>query len=66
MPGAALTTTYLWVDGTLLGVAEGPAGALLAADSWLVDDGRVRGYDAHWARFGGCCESLRVARSEVA
>jgi branched-subunit amino acid aminotransferase/4-amino-4-deoxychorismate lyase len=27
-------------------------GALDAADSWLVADGRVRGWDRHWARFG--------------
>ena len=45
------------VDGT-------PAGDLLAADSWLVDEGRVRGYDAHWARFSGWCAGALVAASE--
>jgi branched-subunit amino acid aminotransferase/4-amino-4-deoxychorismate lyase len=30
---------------------------LLAADSWLVDDGRVRAVERHWARFEAtCCE----------
>jgi branched-subunit amino acid aminotransferase/4-amino-4-deoxychorismate lyase len=45
-------------DGEL--IPDDPAGALLAADSWLVDDGAVRGYDLHWARFGGSCSELRV------
>jgi branched-subunit amino acid aminotransferase/4-amino-4-deoxychorismate lyase len=29
--------------------------ALLAADSWLVADGRVRAVERHWARFGTTC-----------
>ena len=41
-------------------------GALLAADSWLVADGAVRGLDAHWGRFGGWCSELGVARDELA
>jgi branched-subunit amino acid aminotransferase/4-amino-4-deoxychorismate lyase len=28
---------------------------LLAADSWLVDDGRVRAVERHWARFEATC-----------
>lgn len=28
---------------------------LLAADSWLVVDGRVRALDRHWARFSAAC-----------
>jgi branched-subunit amino acid aminotransferase/4-amino-4-deoxychorismate lyase len=28
---------------------------LLAADSWLVDDGRARAVERHWARFGATC-----------
>jgi branched-subunit amino acid aminotransferase/4-amino-4-deoxychorismate lyase len=35
-------------------------------DSWLVDEGRVRGYDAHWARFDGWCADLRIAPAELA
>ncbi len=59
-------SVLLWRDGGLHPVGAAPAGALLAADSWLVDEGRVRGHDAHWARFAGWCEELRVAPSEIA
>ena len=35
-----------------------PAGEVAAAESWLVDDGRARGLDRHWARFArGCAEA---------
>jgi branched-subunit amino acid aminotransferase/4-amino-4-deoxychorismate lyase len=43
-----------------------PAANLLAADSWLVRDGAVRGLDAHWARFAGWCSQLGVAPDELA
>ena len=46
--------------------------ALLAADSWLVADGRVRAVERHWARFEATCrehgvqpEALATLRSEV-
>jgi branched-subunit amino acid aminotransferase/4-amino-4-deoxychorismate lyase len=46
--------------------------ALLAADSWLVDDGRVRAVERHWARFAATCgehgvaaEALAAFRAEV-
>jgi branched-subunit amino acid aminotransferase/4-amino-4-deoxychorismate lyase len=46
--------------------------ALLAADSWLVADGRVRAADRHWARFSATCrehgvepEALAAFRAEV-
>ena len=45
---------------------------LLAADSWLVDDGRVRGLERHWARFAATCsehgvtpEALAAFRADV-
>jgi branched-subunit amino acid aminotransferase/4-amino-4-deoxychorismate lyase len=45
---------------------------LLAADSWLVADGRVRALDRHWARFAGACaehgveaEALAALRARV-
>src|SRR5262245_39182214 len=45
---------------------------LLAADSWLVDDGRVRAVERHWARFEAAChehgtepEALSALRAEV-
>lgn len=56
----------LWGGGALEPVDAAPAGELLAADSWLVDEGRVRGYDRHWARFGGWCEELRVEPAALA
>jgi branched-subunit amino acid aminotransferase/4-amino-4-deoxychorismate lyase len=34
--------------------------ALLAADSWLVVDGRVRAVERHWARFGETCREHGV------
>jgi branched-subunit amino acid aminotransferase/4-amino-4-deoxychorismate lyase len=46
---------------------------LLAADSWLVDDGRVRAIERHWARFGATCrehgvepDALAALRADVA
>ena len=46
---------------------------LLAADSWLVDDGRVRAVERHWARFEATCRehgvepgALAELRAEVA
>jgi branched-subunit amino acid aminotransferase/4-amino-4-deoxychorismate lyase len=45
---------------------------LLAADSWLVEDGRVRAVDRHWARFDATCrqhgvepEALAALRAEA-
>jgi branched-subunit amino acid aminotransferase/4-amino-4-deoxychorismate lyase len=39
---------------------------LLAADSWLVADGRVRGLDRHWARFAAGCAEHGVDAEAVA
>ena len=67
-PGVALEDPHdvlVWLGGALRPAGEAPDGALLAADSWLVDDGRVRGYDHHWARFGGWCEQLRIDPGEL-
>jgi branched-subunit amino acid aminotransferase/4-amino-4-deoxychorismate lyase len=38
--------------------APGDAGAPLVADSWLVTDGTVRGFDRHRRRFAGSCAAL--------
>jgi len=45
---------------------------LLAADSWLVVDGRVRAVERHWARFSGACgehgvdlDALATFRADV-
>jgi branched-subunit amino acid aminotransferase/4-amino-4-deoxychorismate lyase len=40
--------------------------ALLAADSWLVADGRVRAVDRHWARFSAACGEHRVEPERLA
>jgi branched-subunit amino acid aminotransferase/4-amino-4-deoxychorismate lyase len=40
--------------------------ALLAADSWLVVDGRVRAVDRHWARFTATCSEHGVGPDAVA
>jgi branched-subunit amino acid aminotransferase/4-amino-4-deoxychorismate lyase len=39
---------------------------LLAADSWLVDDGRVRAVERHWARFGATCREHGVESGALA
>ncbi|HKF92334.1 MAG TPA: aminotransferase class IV [Acidimicrobiia bacterium] len=39
---------------------------LLAADSWLVDDGRVRAVDRHWARFSATCREHGVEPQALA
>jgi branched-subunit amino acid aminotransferase/4-amino-4-deoxychorismate lyase len=43
--------------------ADGASGALLVADSWLVDEGYERAAPAHWARFGSSCLALGVERA---
>jgi branched-subunit amino acid aminotransferase/4-amino-4-deoxychorismate lyase len=40
--------------------------ALLAADSWLVVDGRVRAVERHWARFSAACGEHGVEPKELA
>jgi hypothetical protein len=35
--------------------------AVEAAESWLVHDGRARGLERHWARFGAAPAGLRIA-----
>ncbi|GAA3354780.1 hypothetical protein GCM10017744_014710 [Streptomyces antimycoticus] len=48
--------TLMWrEDGGLMPSRAVPDAALLAADSWLVDDGRVRGLDRHRRRFVAAC-----------
>jgi branched-subunit amino acid aminotransferase/4-amino-4-deoxychorismate lyase len=42
-------------DRGLSDAEEGPGGPLLAADSWLVRDGRVRGLARHRERFARAC-----------
>src|SRR4051812_22393895 len=39
---------------------------LLAADSWLVVDGRARAVERHWARFAASCAEHGVAPDAIA
>ena len=59
-------TVLRWSPEGLVPVADEPTGPLLAIDSWLVDEGAVRGYDLHWARFGGWCAELGVPEPVLA
>ncbi len=59
-------TVLRWSGGDLRPLAVGPSLALLAADSWLVAAGAVRGYDAHWERFAGWAAKLGVGTEELA
>jgi branched-subunit amino acid aminotransferase/4-amino-4-deoxychorismate lyase len=44
--------------GTWAAETAPPPGEVAAAESWLVEDGRARGLDRHWARFArGCAEA---------
>ena len=64
--GHRLDTTLRWTGRELEPVAGAPAAALLAVDSWLVDEGYERAAAAHWARFGATCRQLGVERDELA
>ncbi len=60
-----LDTVLRWTGRELEPLAGAPAAALLAADSWLVDEGFERVPGAHWARFGAACLQLGVEREQV-
>ncbi|HEV2775395.1 MAG TPA: aminotransferase class IV [Solirubrobacteraceae bacterium] len=61
-----LDTTLRWTGRALEPVTGAPAAPLLAADSWLVDEGYERAAGAHWARFGATCLQLGVDRGQLA
>lgn len=65
MPDAS-HTVRVWRDGELQPVEEAPWGSLLAADSWLIDEGRVRGYERHWSRFAGWCQDAGIGPAQLA
>ena len=64
--GNRVDTVLRWTGHELEQVAGAPAAALLAADSWLVDEGFERAAGAHWARFGAACLQLGVGREQLA
>jgi branched-subunit amino acid aminotransferase/4-amino-4-deoxychorismate lyase len=48
-------TGWLRLEGGAWVAADAPAGEVAVAESWLVDEGRARGLDRHWARFARGC-----------
>jgi branched-subunit amino acid aminotransferase/4-amino-4-deoxychorismate lyase len=48
-------TGWLRLDEGDWAPAGPPAAEIAVAESWLVDDGRARGLDLHWARFARGC-----------
>jgi branched-subunit amino acid aminotransferase/4-amino-4-deoxychorismate lyase len=51
--------TLEWHDGRLVARDASEDTELLAADSWLVDDGMVRGLECHESRFARACHVQR-------
>ena len=49
-------TRRWWDDGGWS--PSGATGTVRVIDSWLVDDGRVRGFGLHAQRFGAACSRL--------
>ncbi len=60
-----LDTVLRWTGRELEPAPGAPAAALLAADSWLVDEGYERAAGAHWARFAASCLSLGAEREQL-
>lgn len=65
-----MTTTiadglYAWQPDTGLRRDRPDRATLLAADSWLVQEGTCRGLDLHRARFTGACADAGSYQSEV-
>jgi hypothetical protein len=54
---------FRWHDGSLeqLDYCDTTDTRLIAADSWLVEDGRTLAIDLHWERFGEAPEGFRTA-----
>ncbi|MBM6588468.1 aminotransferase class IV [Brevibacterium sp. RIT 803] len=51
-------TTWTWDGSGKVFDAGEPEGALLAADSWFVSDGKVRAFDRHRRRFNSTAREL--------
>jgi len=49
-----------WLDGPARFAAAAAEPRLLAADSFLVASGRVRGWERHWTRFSRACQDQGV------
>lgn len=61
-----LDSVLRWTGRELEPLDAFPAATLLAADSWLVDEGFERAAAEHWRRFGATCRQLGVARADLA
>lgn len=62
----SVNTVLRWTGRELEQASGTPAGTLLVADSWLVDEGYQRAAAAHWVRFGASCRELGVGADELA
>lgn len=65
MPPPERHTLLRWSGRELSPVDSASTPALLAADSWLVENGATRGREAHWARFGGWARELGVTAASL-
>ncbi len=66
MAAAEPDAVLRWSDGELRPSGPEPCDFVLTADSFLVDDGAVRGYERHWGRFERWCRELGVSGGVVA
>jgi branched-subunit amino acid aminotransferase/4-amino-4-deoxychorismate lyase len=59
-------TVFRWNPGSVCLEEVMPESdeVLLAADSWLVSEGRVRGFTLHWDRFAGACRDAGELEQE--
>lgn len=64
--GPTVDTVLRWTGRELVAVTGAPAALLLAADSWLADEGYERAAGAHWARFATTCRQLGIEREDLA
>ena len=64
--GSTVETVLRWTGRELVALPGAPPAVLLAADSWLVDEGYERAAGAHWARFVTACRQLGAERDELA
>ncbi|MCX4545896.1 aminotransferase class IV [Streptomyces sp. NBC_01565] len=65
MTVAAAEGRLLWDSVTGFAPAPDRPAGLLAADSWLVEDGRVRGIEHHVSRFSGACVQLGLSQDTL-
>jgi branched-subunit amino acid aminotransferase/4-amino-4-deoxychorismate lyase len=60
-----LDSVLRWNGEQLVAAAADEPGALLVADSWLVDEGYERAAGAHWDRFNASCVEVGADRADL-